>query len=202
MFPMHEELRFRAATSDDIPRLQTLIAQSVRGLQPSDYSQAQIEGALQGTLGVDSQLVSDGTWFVAEPQDAPSDAPLIAAGGWSRRKTLCGGDSIPERDSGFLDPAKDFAKIRAFYVHPDWARKGIGTLLLEHCEAAARAAGFHRFEMGATLTGVPLYSRHGYTETSRFTTPLPNGEALEIVRMEKCDPGYELQRDTSGPFRH
>ncbi|WP_446742969.1 GNAT family N-acetyltransferase [Silvibacterium acidisoli] len=199
---MQEEVRFRAATTDDIVRLRTLIDESVRALQPGDYSQAQIEGALQGTLGVDSQLLDDGTWYVVELPGAAAGTPLIAAGGWSRRKTLCGGDGISDRDSGFLDPAKDFAKIRAFYVHPDWARKGIGTRLLEHCENAARAAGFHRFEMGATLTGVPLYRKYGYIETSRFTTPLPNGEALEIVRMEKCDAGYELRRDTSGPFSH
>jgi GNAT superfamily N-acetyltransferase len=192
---MPEDLRFRPATPGDSPRLRTLIDQSVRALQTADYTPAQIEGALQGTLGIDSQLLADGTWFVVELAEAPAGSPLIAVGGWSRRKTLCGGDgSAQQRDSDFLDPEIDAAKIRAFYVHPGWARKGIGTHLLAHCEEAARAAGFHRFEMGATLTGVSLYRKHGYLETSRFTVPLPNGEALQIVHMEKCDAGYECPR--------
>ena len=117
--------------------------------------------------------------------DANPEAPFVASGGWSRRKTLCGGDHRPNRDDSLLDPATEAAKIRAFYVHPYWARRGIGTKILELCENAARAEGFTRFEMGATLTGVRLYARHGYVEVERLGMPLANGESLPIVRMTK-----------------
>jgi GNAT superfamily N-acetyltransferase len=182
-----DSLLYRLATPSDRARLQVLIECSVRGLQGNDYTAAQREGALGSYFGVDSSLIADGTYFVVEVPD--SEASLVAAGGWSRRKTLCGGDHRPGRDDSFLDPATDAAKIRAFFVHPEWARRGIGTKLLELCENAARAAGFTRFEMGATLTGVPLYRRHGYAEIERFALPLADGESLPIVRMGKEDGG-------------
>jgi len=184
-------LHYRAATLADIPRLHALIARSVRELQAQDYTPAQLDGALGTYLGVDTQLIADGTYFVVEAPNANPEAPfiasggLVAIGGWSRRKTLCGGDHRPGRDESLLDPATEAAKIRAFYVHPDWARRGIGTKILELCENAARAEGFTRFEMGATLTGVRLYARHGYIEVERLAMPLPNGESLPIVRMTK-----------------
>jgi GNAT superfamily N-acetyltransferase len=182
-----DNLHYRLATLLDAERLQALIECSVRGLQGNDYTAAQREGALGSYFGVDSSLIVDGTYFVVELPDAGSEAPLVAAGGWSRRRTLCGGDHRPGRDDSFLDPATDVAKIRAFFVHPEWARRGIGTKLLQLCENAARAAGFTRFEMGATLTGVPLYRRYGYAEIERFALPLANGESLPIVRMGKED---------------
>jgi GNAT superfamily N-acetyltransferase len=180
-----DALYYRLATLADIPRLHALISRSVRELQTQDYTRAQLDGALGSYLGVDTQLITDGTYFVVESCDANPEAPFIASGGWSRRKTLCGGDHRPGRDDSPLDPATEAAKIRAFYVHPDSARRGIGTKILELCENAARAEGFTRFEMGATLTGVRLYARHGYVEVERLAMLLANGESLPIVRMTK-----------------
>jgi GNAT superfamily N-acetyltransferase len=178
-------LRFRLAVRDDAPRLIALIEASVRGLQTQDYSPTQIEGALGTWLGLDTQLIADGTYFAVE---AVADRQrLVACGGWSRRKTPFGSDHRPGRDNGLLDPARDAAKMRAFFVHPDWARQGIGSRILALCEAAARAEGFRRFEMGATLTGIPLYRRHGYREQAYIDLPLANGEVLPIVQMHKED---------------
>lgn len=178
-------LRFRPAVADDAPRLRELIAASVRGLQGQDYSRAQMEGALGTWLGLDTQLIEDGTYFAVELTAAADQ--LVACGGWSRRKTPYGSDHRPGRDDTLLDPRNDAAKIRAFFVHPAWARKGIGSHILRLCEEAARAEGFTRFEMGATLTGVPLYRHHGYVERERIELPLANGEVLPIVRMERED---------------
>ncbi len=152
-------------------------------MQKNDYTPAQIEGALGHALGLDTQLVEDRTYFVAEPIGQPG---LIAAcGGWSNRKTLFGSDHGPNREAGFLDPAVDAARIRAIFVHPEWSRRGLGSLILAHCEQAARAAGFRRLEMGSTLTGLPLYRLRGYVDLERVDVPLPNGEVLSVVRMTK-----------------
>jgi GNAT superfamily N-acetyltransferase len=176
-------LRYRLATSADIPRIPPLIEASVRGLGPRAYSQSQIDHALGTWLGLDTQLVLDGTYFVAE---IPGEPPVLAAcGGWSRRKTPFGSDHRPGRDDALLDPQTDAAKIRAFFVHPAWARRGIGTRILNLCEQAARAEGFSRAEMGATLTGVPFYRRHGYAELEPMDLPLANGDVLPIVKMAK-----------------
>jgi N-acetylglutamate synthase-like GNAT family acetyltransferase len=173
-------MHVRQATSDDIPELRALIDASVRGLQAQDYTAAEIERALATVYGVDTQLIADGTYWLAE-----SDGQIVGCGGWSKRKTLFGGDQYAAREDSLLDPTRDAAKIRAFFVHPAWARRGIGTRILDACEAAARSAGFTRFEMGATLTGVPFYEARGYAARDRFSAPLPGGESLAIVRMEK-----------------
>ncbi len=157
----------------------------MRGLQAGDYTQAQIEGALGRVLGLDTQLIEDQTYFVAESWDNAGALAAVGCGGWSYRKTLFGSDHGPGREAALLDPAVDAAKIRAIFVHPDWARRGVGSLILKHCEDAAVAAGFRCFEMGSTLTGVPLYSLKGYCEMERIAVPLPNGEALPMVRMRK-----------------
>ena len=170
----------RPATRADIPRLSLVIERSVRELQRHDYTELQIEGALETTFGVDTTLIDDGTYLVVEIQ-----GEMVGCGGWSKRKTLFGGDRWAHREDDLLDPAVDAAKIRAFFVHPDWARRGFGTLLLERCENAARAAGFRRFEMGATLTGVHLYERRGYKEVDRIMVLLANGETVPVVRMVK-----------------
>jgi N-acetylglutamate synthase-like GNAT family acetyltransferase len=179
-----EHFSIRVARESDVPVLTRLIDASVRGLQTSDYSPDQIEAALRKVFGVDSQLISDGTYLVAET----SQSKIVGCGGWSKRKTLYGGDIWVAREDSLLDPTKDAAKIRAFFIHPDWARRGIGTLILEACENAAIAAGFTRFEMGATLTGVPLYQVRGYTAFENLEVPLGDGLALPIVRMEKRLP--------------
>jgi len=179
---MNFELRL--ARDADMPALHTLIEVSVRGLQRNDYTPAQIEGALGTALGLDTQLVTDGTYFIAEARAACARV-LVGCGGWSKRKTLFGSDHAPVRENEFLDPAVDAAKIRAFFIHPDWARRGIGTQILEACEAAARQAGFTRFEMGATLTGVPFYRTKGYVALEDIEVPLEGGESLPIVKMTK-----------------
>ena len=181
---MFMNVRLRKATLADVPRMREVIEASVRGLQANDYSAKQIEGALASVYGVDTQLIADGTYFVAEIQEE-GGIVTVACGGWSKRKTLFGGDQFAAREDSLLDPATDAAKIRAFFVHPEWARQGIGTLILEACETAAIAAGFTRLEMGATLSGVPFYRAKGYTEIENQIVPLGNGEDLPIVRMTK-----------------
>jgi GNAT superfamily N-acetyltransferase len=176
-----------------------LIEASVRGLQAGDYSAAQLENALRTVYGVDTQLIADGTYFAAEETDASGakspggkfsgGALLVGCGGWSRRKTLFGGDQFAGREDSLLDPARDAAKIRAFFVHPAWARRGIGGMILEACEAAAGAAGFRRLEMGATLTGVPFYRAKGYAELEAAEVPLGDGLTLPIVVMGKSSSG-------------
>ena len=177
--------RIRKAAPSDTEVLSGLIDASVRGLQTNDYTTEQIEGALQSVYGVDSQLIADGTYFVAETETA---AVIVGCGGWSKRKTLYGGDQWTGREPELLDPQQDAAKIRAFFIHPEWTRRGIGTLILEACEAAAIEAGFTRFEMGATLTGIPLYEAHGYSALENLKVPLGNGHSLPIVRMGKTIP--------------
>jgi GNAT superfamily N-acetyltransferase len=173
-------MKLRPAVLEDVPVLTALIAASVRILQAGDYTESQRESALKSVFGVDTQLIADGTYFLAE-----IDGTVVACGGWSKRKTLFGADHCAGREDSLLDPAKDAAKIRAFFVRPEWARRGIGTKVLEACESAAAAAGFTRFEMGATLTGVALYKVGGYREVERIGVPLGDGEVLPIVRMEK-----------------
>src|SRR5271165_1152342 len=192
-------IRIRLAEARDIPVLRELIEVSVRGLQAGDYSAEQLEQALQTVYGVDTQLIADGTYFAAEETDGAgsesSIAPLIVAcGGWSKRKTLYGGDQFAAREDSLLDPATDAAKIRAFFVHPYWARRGIGGMILEACEAAAFAAGFRRLEMGATLTGVPFYRAKGYVELEDAAVPLGDGLTLPIVRMGKSRTEFGLRR--------
>jgi GNAT superfamily N-acetyltransferase len=173
----------RVATMDDVPALHRLIERSVNGLQAGEYTEAQRKGALGHTLGLDTQLVKDGTYFVAHPTGRPE--VIAASGGWSYRSTTFGSDGAAERNATVLDPARDAAKIRAIFVDPELARRGLGSLVLAHCEAAAVAAGFKSFVMGSTLTGVPLYTLKGYREVGRIEVPLPNGEVLPIVSMQK-----------------
>ena len=172
--------QIRPATLEEKPLLQALIARSARGLSAQDYSPQQIEGALRGAFGVDTQLIIDGTYFVAEEA-----GQLIGCGGWSYRRTLFGGDARADRETGDLDPKKDAAKIRAFFVDPGHARRGIGKAILEACERAARAQGFTRFEMMATLPGVRLYEVCGYKADERVSYPLGPDLASDFVRMSK-----------------
>ena len=171
----------RNATAFDIPRLRELIDASVRGLQAGDYTPAQIEQSLKTVYGVDSQLIADQTYFAVENETGE----IIGCGGWSKRKTLYGGDQYAGREDSLLDPQTDAAKIRAFFVHPAWARKGIGGLILEACEQAAKRAGFSRLEMGATLSGIPFYEAKGYSRLESQQVPLGDGQELPIVRMAK-----------------
>src|SRR5437660_11194391 len=193
---MQANIQLRLAVPEDVPVLREVIDASVRGLQTQDYTPAQIEGALKTGFGVDSQLIADGTYFVAEAgptavertgaQHAQPELMIVGCGGWSKRKTLYGSDHWTGREDALLDPLRDAAKIRAFFIHPAWARRGVGGLILEACETAARSAGFTRFEMGATLTGVPFYLAKGYTALEHLQVPLAGGGSLPIVRMVKA----------------
>jgi GNAT superfamily N-acetyltransferase len=181
------EFNLRLATEEDIPALHLLIEASVRGLQAGDYTQPQIEGALGTVLGLDTQLIKDRTYFVAEAAPHRRGAPptLAGCGGWSNRKTLFGSDGAPGREPELLNPGSDAAKVRAIFVNPAFARQGLGSLILATVEKAAQSAGFRKYEMGSTLTGVPLYKLRGYVEVERIAVPLHNGEAVEVVKMVK-----------------
>ncbi len=174
------DLTIRIAKVADIPALNGLIEASVRALQASDYSPAQLDAALGSVFGVDRQLIADETYFVAE-----GDGRLIGGGGWSRRRTLFGADGVAGRDDSTLTPGLDAARIRAFFVHPDAARQGVGAAILAACEAAAAEAGFNALELGATLTGLPFYRRYGYEPVERRDAPLPGGDSLAIIAMRK-----------------
>jgi GNAT superfamily N-acetyltransferase len=179
-------VRVRKATVADVPRLGEVIEASVRGLQARDYTPAQIEGALESVYGVDTQLIADGTYFVAEVEEGSKvGREIVACGGWSKRRTLFGGDQFAGREDSLLDPNSDAAKIRAFFVHPKWVRHGIASLILEACEKAAGEGGFTRLEMGATLSGVAFYRAKGYVEVEGEAVTLENGETLAIVKMAK-----------------
>lgn len=182
----------RVAQPSDIPALHTLIEASVRQLQANDYTPAQIEGALGTVLGLDTQLIHDQTYYLAEAAQPSGETTLAGCGGWSKRKTLFGADQAAVREPELLNPATDAAKIRAIFIHPAYARQGLGTRILAHVEGAAQAAGFHHFEMGSTLTGVPLYTLKGYVPIEQIAVPLKNGEALPIVKMIKSSSNHPL----------
>jgi GNAT superfamily N-acetyltransferase len=173
-------MTMRIAAAADIPALQELIASSVRRLSIGFYTQAQIDAALAAVFGVDSQLIADGTYYVIDGTSGPA-----AAGGWSGRSTLYGGDQAKGTEDPLLDPAVDPARIRAFFVHPDHARRGLARQLYAACERAARAAGFRRFELMATLPGEPLYSALGFAVVERIERVLPGGVAVPFARMTR-----------------
>ena len=164
----------------DAPALQDLIRLSVRGLSAGYYAPAQIEAALNEIFGVDTQLITDGTYYVIDGPSGP-----VAAGGWSARRTLFGGDQMKQGDDPMLDPAVDPARIRAFFVHPDWARRGLARQLYARCQRAASAAGFRSFELMATLPGEPLYAALGFTSVEPVTLTLAGGVAIPVVRMTR-----------------
>ncbi len=170
----------RTAVAADVPAIQALIGDSVRGLSAGRYDAAQVESSLRHVFGVDTQLIADGTYYVVESGDG-----LAAAGGWSARRTLYGGDQHKSAADLRLDPASEAARIRAFFVHPDWARRGLGRRLFAACEDAARAAGFSAFELVATLPGEPLYAALGFVARESVIVPLPDGLSLPCIHMTR-----------------
>jgi GNAT superfamily N-acetyltransferase len=173
-----EEFCIRRAVPADTEILEALIRESVLGLASADYSPDQIASALRHMFGLDSRLIEDGTYYVVEARGRP-----VACGGWSRRRTLFGGDQYSERADDRLDPETEAARIRAFFVHPDWARRGVGRRILERCEEEARAEGFRRLELMATLTGLPFYERAGFSVVERSVLMLPGGVPFPLARM-------------------
>ena len=170
----------RKATLDDREAITRLIAQSARQLSRDHYSDAQIEGAIAAVFGVDTSLIEDGTYFVADQHGT-----LMGCGGWSRRKTLYGGDQFSDRDTAMLDSTTDPAKIRAFFVHPDHARKGVARAILSVCEREAKAHGFAALELLSTLPGIKFYEANGYSATGNFALELADGVKLPFVPMRK-----------------
>lgn len=173
-------ISLRSAISADLPALRALIPLSVRALSRDHYTEAQTESALRYVFGVDTQLVADGTYFAAEIEEE-----IAGCGGWSRRRTLYGGDQSKSGADDLLDPAVDAARIRAFFVHPDRARRGVGAALLAACVEAARASGFRRLELMATLPGVALYRAAGFVPAERVAITLPDGVIVPFVRMTR-----------------
>lgn len=178
--PCVKQAVLRPARLEDVQALTSLISLSVDKLQASTYTAAQRAGALGTVFGVDTQLINDGTYFVVE-----CESKIIGCGGWSRWKKLFGSDHAAQVENGLLDPATEPARIRAFFVHPDWARRGVAKELLTACEKAAATAGFRKLELAATLVGTDFYETRGFVATERFQYPLSNGEYLELVRMAK-----------------
>ena len=173
-------MNLRVATTDDVPSLNELIAASVQGLSAGFYTQAQVDAALANVFGVDTQLIADGTYYVMDGPSGPA-----AAGGWSGRRTLFGGDQMKGAADPLLDPATEPARIRAFFVHPDWSRRGLASSLYAECERAARAADFRRFELMATLPGEPLYLALGFSVVERVVLTLAGGAVVPFARMAR-----------------
>lgn len=170
----------RPARHDETPLLTQLIERSARQLSVGFYTERETEAAIRHVFGVDSKLVDDGSYLVVEEGNT-----VVGCGGWSSRRTLYGGDQRPVGSSDRLTPGVDPARIRAFFVAPEHARRGIGRLLLESCEAAARTAGYTRLELMATLPGVPLYAAYGFAEMEQVSDQLPDGTVIRFVRMER-----------------
>lgn len=176
------EFHLRVATAADVAEIRRLIEASVRELQAKDYTPAEIEASVRTVFTVDSRLIADSTYFVVLTEKDE----LAGCGGWSYRRTLYGGDhQVEKTEPEPLDPAVDAAKVRAIFVHPRFARMGVGSRILAAAEEAAVKAGFRRFEMGSTLTGVALYAQKGYREVGRVKVPVGDGEEIEVVRMVK-----------------
>ncbi len=174
-------MNLRSAQERDIPALEALIPLSVRALQAAHYSPAQMQAAIGPVFGVDRELIRDGTYFVVE-----SAGTIAGCGGWSKRRSLFGSDAGRNaRESALLDPARDSARIRAFFVHPDHARRGIGRQIMVACEEAIARAQFRTVELVATLAGEPLYAAFNYAAVERYEIPLPGGLTLPAVRMVK-----------------
>lgn len=175
----------RKAELDDREALEKIIKASVRGLAKGIYDDRQIELSIRSVFGLDTDLIDDRTYFVVEHEEQ-----IAGCGGWSRRKTLYGASSYAHsRDPEYLDPRTDAVKIRAFYIHPDFARKGLGTLILKACESEAANAGFRRAEMMATLPGVPFYETQGYDRGEVTDVPIGDSQTIVCIRMSKdLDP--------------
>jgi N-acetylglutamate synthase-like GNAT family acetyltransferase len=172
--------RLRVAQAEDVPVLEKLIPISVRALQVGYYSTEQMEAAIGPIFGVDHQLIADGTYFVVE-----NSGEVIGCGGWSKRLSRSGSGAAGQGANTELDPHHDAARVRAFFVHPDWARRGVGRTIMEACESAIRRAGFQRVEILATLAGEPLYASFGYAVAKRHDMDLSNGLGLPVVSMTK-----------------
>jgi GNAT superfamily N-acetyltransferase len=178
----------RRAEVGDIPAIEKLIELSVRGLHGPHYSPQQIDASIGTVFGVDRQLVADGTYFVVE-----ADGAIIGCGGWSRRASLCGSDTFRTGEDPLVDPGTDPARVRAFFVHPSWVRRGVGASIMERCEREIARAGFGRVVIMATLAGEALYSSFGYRSVERSEVAMPGGLSIAVIRMERALLGGAVQ---------
>jgi GNAT superfamily N-acetyltransferase len=176
---MSKAFGHRVAHTEDIPALKMLMSSAIRELQRGFLSSEEI-AASASIMGLDTQLIDDGTYFIVE-----SEGRIAGSGGWSRRATLFGGDHSAGRDAALLDPAKDAARVRAMYTSPDFARRGVGRMILGLCEAAAKVEGFAHVELAATLAGEPLYRACGYEPLEHFRSDTPQGLRIPLIRMGK-----------------
>ena len=172
------------ALAIDAPALHALIERSARALSAGFYTQEQTESVTREVFGVDSQLLADGTYYAVE-----SEGAIVACGGWGRRSTLCGGDQAKRAPERLLDPATESARIRAFFVDPAMARRGLGSMLMTHCAAQAAQAGFGKLELVATMPGVPLYRALGFTEIERYDLVLQGGVRVPVAIMRRAAQG-------------
>jgi len=173
-------MNIRIANTSDQQAITQLIKTSVKYLASNDYTQEQIEIALQTAWGLDTQLINDQTYYVVEINNK-----IVGVGGWSFRKTLFGNNNEEHRNPEKLNPECDNAKIRAFFVDPDYARRGIGSLIMQHCEKSAIKAGFKKLELMSTLPGKPLYESHGFIATTAINYQLNDKLSIEFVPMSK-----------------
>jgi len=180
------ELSLRLAVPEDMPVLSALMDRAIGELLQAFLPPEGVKASFE-IMGLDTQLIADGTYFVVEDANSSSGRREVAGcGGWSRRATLFGGDHSAGRDAALLDPKVDAARVRAMYTHPDHTRKGVGRIVLDACEAAARAEGFSRVEMAATMGGVPLYRACGYHDIEPFETVTSTGYRVPLIRMGKA----------------
>ena len=170
----------RVARLDDADAIDDLMKRSTRDIFPTVYTAEQTASAIRYVAAVDRTLLGDGTYYVIEV-----DGELVACGGWSKRAKLYSGSVDAEGADRLLDPATEAAHVRAMFTRSDWTRRGLGRRILESCETAARAAGFRRMTLGATLPGLPLYEAFGFRMTGRDDITMPDGVPLACVWMEK-----------------
>jgi GNAT superfamily N-acetyltransferase len=180
LLPGETPFPHRLAAPADLPALEILMALSIRELIGAYLDPAGVQASFE-IMGVDTSLVADGTYFVVE-----GEGRIVGCGGWSRRATLFGGDHTAGRDTRLLDPARESARVRAMYTHPNFARRGVGRLVLSLCEEAARQEGFRSLELVATVAGEPLYAACGYSVTERIDVPTPSGVTVPCARMWKA----------------
>ncbi len=181
---MSKKFTHRQATTDDIPVIRELMDRAIIELQKDFLDDDQLEVAYQ-FMGIDTTLIEDGTYFLILHGEGSDEETVVGCGGWGKRATLYGGNHSPGRSAELLDPATDRARIRAMYCHPDWARQGIGSFIMEVCQNAAQEAGFSKLTLGATLAGIPLDEKHGFMEVDRRMDTADNGVEVPVITMIK-----------------
>lgn len=181
-----DSFEIRLATEDDMPAMMALMDRSIRALLEPYLPPEGVEASFE-FMGIDTQLIRDGTYYAVTTIDDGEEV-IVGCGGWSRRETLFGGDHTRGRDPRLLDPAREPARVRAMYTHPDYVRCGIGTLVIDHCERVAIGEGFVRFSLASTLAGEPLYRKCGYVPVQHFDAVSSKGIKVPLIRMEKSAP--------------